>query len=106
MQPLPVLLYSRIGVCAPAAAHVLEHDPRTCVPSQSFQPKLSPPAATSPEPTKSTSSHVSWPTSPMMRSFVWRSKLQRHGLRSPYAQISSHAPCASAPANGFVGGIA
>ena len=41
---------------------------------------------------KSTSSNASWPTSPIQRSPVARSKLKRHGLRRPYAQISPRAP--------------
>jgi len=31
------------------------------------------------------------PTSPIQRSFVLRSKLNRHGLRSPIAAISDHS---------------
>jgi hypothetical protein len=50
-------------------------------PSIARQPKLAP--APVPRLRKSISSTWSWPTSPIVRSPVRRSKDQRHGLRRP-----------------------
>src|SRR2546427_5224970 len=62
-----------------------------------FQPKLPPFVM------MSTSSQLSWPTSPANRRPVPRSNEKRQGLRSPYAQISGKAPPLT---NGLSGGIA
>jgi len=51
----------------------------------------------------SISSHALCPTSPMSKSPVRRSKLKRHGLRRPNAQISGRA---SVPTKGLLGGMA
>ena len=57
-------------------------------PPSVFQPKSSPPT---PARATSTSSQAFWPTSPIHRSPVTRSKRIRHGLRRPVSQISGFA---------------
>src|SRR4051812_18174054 len=70
-------------------------------PSQLGQPKFRPrppPAALG---AKSTSSQVLWPTSAITRSPVAESNEKRHGLRTPFAQIS---PRPVVPAYGLSAG--
>src|SRR5207237_1817067 len=52
-----------------------------------------------------TSLHASCPTSAINRSLVALSKLIRHGLRTPYAQISPRAPvvCTNGLSDGTYG---
>src|SRR3954453_5333794 len=78
------------------------HEAYARLPSRQFQPKLAPRPRPPAFGVKSTSSTRSWPTSPIVRSPVDRSNEKRHGLRSPYAQISGLAP--ATPTNGLSAG--
>src|SRR5436309_12192844 len=78
----PAWEYSYTGGTAPGAARDALY---TWVASKCDQPKFVPACCT--PGTKSTSSHMSWPTSPIQTLPVARSKLYRHGFRSPRAQI-------------------
>src|SRR5262245_61796407 len=71
------------------------------VPSTSLHPKLRPPLAGAA--TKSSSSILFCPTSPIHRSLVSRSNDMRHGLRKPYIHTSGAPSLPSA--NGLSGGI-
>src|SRR3954469_24219803 len=73
------------------------------VPSKHLQPKFAPRPPPLEARTKSTSSRAVCPTSPIVRSPVERSNENRHGLRSPYAQISPRAP--ATPTNGLLDGM-
>ena len=83
-RPPEPVVYSWIGLVSAGLPQVQPPSPEHVEPCWQRQPKFSPPVleaaskliSSRPEP-------AFWPTSPMYRSPVRRSKLKRHGLRRP-----------------------